>query len=88
MDNKRLVAIREQKYREQNGRCYWCGCEMRPPSECTQDRSRMASADHLVPISRGGARLDPANIVAACISCNGKRGSNHLTAEQLGNHRA
>lgn len=28
------------------------------------------SADHIVPISRGGARLDPANIAVLCVPCN------------------
>lgn len=28
------------------------------------------SVDHIVSISRGGARLDPANLQAACVPCN------------------
>lgn len=32
------------------------------------------TGDHVVPLSRGGARLDPDNVVAACRRCNsGKR---------------
>lgn len=32
------------------------------------------TGDHVVPLARGGARLDPDNVVAACRRCNsGKR---------------
>lgn len=43
--------------------CHWCG--------------RAAdTADHLVPLAAGGDRLDPANLVAACRSCNSARSNN------------
>jgi 5-methylcytosine-specific restriction endonuclease McrA len=29
--------------------------------------------DHLIPITRGGPRLDPTNLVASCKSCNVRR---------------
>jgi 5-methylcytosine-specific restriction protein A len=41
--------------------CHWCG---RPATQ----------ADHLVPLARGGARLDPSNVVASCGHCNATRG--------------
>jgi len=32
-------------------------------------RGRATSVDHIVPVSLGGARLDPANLRAACSGC-------------------
>jgi 5-methylcytosine-specific restriction protein A len=40
--------------------CQWCGRE----ANC---------ADHVVPKAHGGARLDPANLVASCTPCNSRR---------------
>ncbi|MGI8624193.1 MAG: HNH endonuclease [Solirubrobacteraceae bacterium] len=31
--------------------------------------------DHVVPVARGGAALDPANLRAACSSCNARKGA-------------
>jgi 5-methylcytosine-specific restriction endonuclease McrA len=42
-------------------RCYWCG------GYATQ-------VDHLQPRALGGARYDLANLVAACATCNLRRG--------------
>lgn len=33
------------------------------------------SVDHVIPISKGGAHLDPANLRPAHVSCNSKRGN-------------
>jgi 5-methylcytosine-specific restriction endonuclease McrA len=44
-------------------RCYWCGA----PAD---------TVDHVVPLVRGGARLDPANCVSACVRCNSARTAN------------
>jgi len=41
-------------------RCRWCGGHARV-------------ADHVVPLAEGGAPLDAANLVAACVRCNGER---------------
>jgi 5-methylcytosine-specific restriction endonuclease McrA len=41
--------------------CRWCG----QPAK---------TVDHLVPLAQGGARLDTANLVAACLCCNSARG--------------
>jgi 5-methylcytosine-specific restriction endonuclease McrA len=41
--------------------CRWCG----QPAK---------TVDHLVPLAVGGDRLDPANLVAACLRCNSSRG--------------
>jgi 5-methylcytosine-specific restriction endonuclease McrA len=42
-------------------RCHWCG-------------GRASQVDHLKPRAEGGARYDPANLVAACAPCNLSRG--------------
>jgi 5-methylcytosine-specific restriction endonuclease McrA len=49
------------------GICYWCG----GPAK---------TVDHLIPLAQGGARLDPANLVAACLPCNSSRGGQTRTA--------
>jgi 5-methylcytosine-specific restriction enzyme A len=43
-------------------RCYYCGAAAN-------------TVDHLVPFGRGGARLDPANLVAACRFHNSSKGN-------------
>ena len=40
--------------------CHYCG-------------RAATSVDHIIPLSRGGARLDPSNLVAACVSCNSRK---------------
>jgi 5-methylcytosine-specific restriction endonuclease McrA len=37
------------------------------------------SVDHVIPLSRGGARLDPANLRPAHSRCNSKRGNKMVT---------
>ncbi len=46
----------------QSGRCYWCGVT-----------GKRLVGDHVIPVSLGGPTLDPANVVAACYSCNNRR---------------
>jgi 5-methylcytosine-specific restriction endonuclease McrA len=41
--------------------CHYCGAPA-------------ITVDHVVPLARGGARLDPFNLVACCRSCNARRG--------------
>lgn len=43
-------------------RCHWCGADA-------------GEVDHVKPLVMGGARLDPANLVAACKRCNARRGA-------------
>jgi 5-methylcytosine-specific restriction endonuclease McrA len=52
-------------------RCRWCG---RPAN----------TVDHVVALADGGARLDPANLVAACRPCNSKRGAETAQARKVG----
>ncbi len=33
-------------------------------------RGAATTVDHIIPLVRGGARLDPANLRAACLRCN------------------
>ena len=42
--------------------CQWC-------------KGPATTGDHVEALVDGGARLDPANIVAACIPCNSRRGA-------------
>lgn len=64
-----IQSRREQASRLQDGKCWYCLCEMesgpvQSSSQCT--------AEHLVPRSEGGS--DKAeNIVAACRFCNTTR---------------
>ena len=42
---------------------------------CTETAT---AVDHVVPMSKGGARLDPANLRSTCASCNARQ--RHRTA--------
>jgi len=54
-------------------RCHWCQSLF----QCRAD----ATADHVVPVSKGGSNGDD-NIVLACGKCNTKR-KNNVTAEEI-----
>ena len=56
--------------------CHWCGSPASPTNPF--------EADHLIPVSKGGAELDPANVVAACRNCNRSRGTRSPTEWQQG----
>jgi 5-methylcytosine-specific restriction endonuclease McrA len=47
-------------------------CQLRLPG-CTGGADHV---DHIVPLSEGGARLDPDNLRASCQWCNLSRGAN------------
>ena len=57
----RLIVLRRDRYR----------CRIGGPG-CT---GRATSVDHIVPLALGGARLDPANLRAACGHCNSSTGA-------------
>ena len=42
-------------------------CRIQIPGRCT---TKATCVDHIVPVERGGARLDPTNLQAACRPCN------------------
>jgi len=54
--------LRAQVLERDGYRCRYCG-------------DPATHADHVVPVSMGGAHLDPANVVAACAPCNRRKGS-------------
>jgi 5-methylcytosine-specific restriction endonuclease McrA len=54
-------ALRRRVLVRAGFRCHWCG-------------RRASEADHVVAIVDGGAALDLRNLVAACRSCNARRG--------------
>ena len=56
----RLIVLARDAYR----------CQIRGP-RCTE---RATEADHIVSLAQGGARLDPANLRAACRPCNASAG--------------
>jgi len=66
-------------------RCYRCGCALVPPPSPRprfwRPAPNTATVDHIVPISRGGSRLDRANLRAACWSCNSSKGARLLVVE-------
>lgn len=53
--------------------CYWCGCTLNYGLRFL-NQPQQATRDHLMPRSKGGFGGDW-NIVAACRSCNSRRGS-------------
>jgi 5-methylcytosine-specific restriction endonuclease McrA len=73
------VALREELYRVQSGRCHWCNRRCR----LVRNRPRGnygvldATLDHVVPVSRGG-ETTVANCVMACWKCNHDRGDGRV----------
>ena len=59
--------LRKQVLLRDGWRCRWCG----GPAD---------TADHVVALADGGAPFDPSNLVAACRSCNGRRGAQLVNA--------
>jgi 5-methylcytosine-specific restriction endonuclease McrA len=64
-------------------KCYICGTIMYFPEitgkiDKTQ-RYRLATIDHLIPISKGGDPLDIGNMRLACQPCNREKGNKLLT---------
>lgn len=55
-------AVRRFVLERDEYRCHWC-------------KGPATTGDHVEALVDGGARLDPVNIVAACIPCNSRRGA-------------
>lgn len=70
-NNERKRKAMLKAFKRQNGRCYLCG-EPMSLSNDLKDRRR-ATADHVIPKSKGGAI--EGNIKAAHEICNTRRGS-------------
>lgn len=72
-NTRRKRNATKRLFHEQGGRCYYCN----EPMLLTKSYKplKRATLDHIVPLSQGGAFAPTANCVAACSSCNGKRGT-------------
>ena len=71
-----LATLREQAADAQRNLCCWCGRPMlrqRIAETPKAEQGRVCTAEHLVPVSRGG-RVTESNIRAACRECNRARG--------------
>ena len=60
-----------QLFERDQGRCVYCGLDLK----ADYDRFMMATEDHLVPGSRGGAGRELANLVLSCRVCNDLKGN-------------
>ena len=56
--------IRERVLARDGMVCNYCQRVMTPS---------IATVDHIVPLSKGGARLDPLNLISCCRSCNSRK---------------
>jgi 5-methylcytosine-specific restriction endonuclease McrA len=75
-ERRLLASLREQAADAQGNLCCWCGRPMlrqRIAATPKAEHGRVCTAEHLVPISRGG-RVTAENIRAACRDCNRQRG--------------
>ena len=61
-------VVRKKLSETQNHRCCYCGCRF------TESGPKKATIEHVLPKSLGGSN-HVANLVVACLECNGKRGS-------------
>jgi len=69
------ISMRQRILRRDHYRCYYCRVWLYP----SQQGAVAPTIDHVVPRSRGGGN-DPDNLVAACFSCNQKKGDSLLLA--------
>jgi 5-methylcytosine-specific restriction endonuclease McrA len=72
--NKAKRKAMEKAFKRQKGRCALCGEQMKLNGK--PDDPLMATADHILPKSRGGKIQG--NIQAAHRFCNIVRGNNHM----------
>ena len=56
-------------------------CQLQCSPKCKGDATEV---DHIVSVSDGGAWLDPANLVAACKSCNISKRNSEVAARARG----
>ena len=68
---KQSKAEREKIYNKTNGKCAYCGCTL--PYEKMQ-------IDHVIPLNLGGCDTEE-NMLAACRSCNHRKGT--LTVDKF-----
>ena len=71
--------IRERLWNEQGGKCYYCGVITKLPKAGMKGNGgagkRLATLDHIIPVSLGGAFAPTKNCVVACAGCNVERGT-------------
>jgi len=63
-----LIKLRTEALKKQHGRCFYCGDPL---------SKKDATADHIIPQSKGG-KTSKKNIVAACSECNSDKGSRDI----------
>jgi 5-methylcytosine-specific restriction endonuclease McrA len=78
----RWKRLRRSVLERDRWRCYWCGRAL--------DRvtPRAAQVDHVTAVALGGQAYDPANLVASCMGCNGRRGQETLVKLQAAGRRS
>lgn len=64
------------KVTQQYGELFCEFCGQRHLDAETTDKDRLATIDHILPLSKGGDRYDEANLAVACYRCNMKKGNN------------
>lgn len=62
------------RFAQQNGKCYYCDCQMLLERSGPVIPPNYATRDHIIPRSLGGKGLHK-NIILACQQCNSTRGS-------------
>lgn len=62
----KLESVKKTVFRFQNGKCAYCGKKLSKLER---------TLDHVVPLSKGGAKHSIENIVMSCRLCNQKKGS-------------
>jgi len=72
----RADFLRRKKVEQGDLRCYYCGKVglVEGVDEFSDVGSdRLATIDHVVPVSKGGSVTDERNLVVACYPCNQKK---------------
>lgn len=75
----RLAFLGHIKAQQGHLECHYCHCKglvAELPDDATRaDLKHLATLDHVVPRSQGGAEYDGTNLVVACHPCNQKKGN-------------
>jgi 5-methylcytosine-specific restriction endonuclease McrA len=54
--------------------CHYCGKGPLPVEDLSY--KKVATIDHFIPLSKGGEKFDPNNLVVSCYKCNSKKKDN------------
>lgn len=68
--NRMHILSKRKVYDRDHNHCGYCNTKL---------NSTNRTIDHIVPISKGGAKFDYKNVVACCSECNGKKGNKLLS---------